>query len=96
MIIETVLALWTILTTTIYTVIIGIPLIFTAFFSKTGKVPYIMGRSWAWLIMKTNRVKIQIEGFEKILKTRSYVFISNHASNLDPPAVALALQNQLR
>ena len=96
MIIDTAMAMWTILTTTIYTIIIGIPLIITAFFSKTGKIPYIMGKSWAWLIMKTNRVKIQIEGFEKILKTSSYVFISNHSSNLDPPAVALALQNQLR
>lgn len=96
MIIDTVMALWTILTTTIYTFIIGIPLIITAFFSKSGQLPYIMGKSWAWLIMKTNRVKIHIEGFEKILKTRSYVFISNHSSNLDPPAVALALKNQLR
>jgi len=96
MIIGTTMALWTILTTTIYTLIIGIPLIFAAFFSKTGKLPYVMGKSWAWLVMKTNRVKIQIEGFEKIIKTRSYVFISNHSSNLDPPIVALALQNQLR
>jgi 1-acyl-sn-glycerol-3-phosphate acyltransferase len=96
MIIDTAMAFWTILTTTIYTVIIGIPLIITAFFSKSGKLPYVMGKSWAWLIMKTNRVKIQIEGFENILRTRSYVFISNHSSNLDPPAVALALQNQLR
>ena len=96
MLIDTTMVLWTLLTTTIYTVIIGIPLIVSAFFSKSGKLPYILGKSWAWLIMKTNRVKIQIEGFEKILKTRSYVFISNHSSNLDPPAVALALQNQLR
>ncbi len=96
MIIEMAMAAWTILTTTIYTFIIGIPLIFSSFFSRTGRVPYLMGKSWAWLIMKTNRVKIQIEGFEKIMKNHSYVFISNHASNLDPPAVALALKNQLR
>jgi 1-acyl-sn-glycerol-3-phosphate acyltransferase len=96
MLIETTMAVWTILTTTIYTLLLGIPVILSAIFSKTGKLPYKLGKSWAWLIMKTNRVKIQIEGFEKIVKTSSYVFISNHASNLDPPAVAVALQNQLR
>ncbi|HHO77110.1 MAG TPA: 1-acyl-sn-glycerol-3-phosphate acyltransferase [Deltaproteobacteria bacterium] len=96
MIKEIIMSAWTILTTTVYTILIGIPIIVTAFFSKTGIIPYRLGIAWAWLIMKTNRVRIQIEGFEKIIRNRSYVFIANHSSNLDPPAIALALQNQLR
>jgi 1-acyl-sn-glycerol-3-phosphate acyltransferase len=96
MVIDTVLAFWTIITTVIYTIVFCIPVIITSFFSRTGRVPYVFGKSWAWLLMKTNRVKIQIEGFEKIIKHSSYVFIANHASNLDPPAVALALKNPLR
>ena len=46
--------------------------------------------------MKTNRVKVQAEGLEKIDQGRSYVFISNHSSNLDPLAVAIKLSNTLR
>ena len=96
MITTTIKAAWTILTTVVYTVILSIPIIFTAPFSPTGRVPYRLGWAWAWLLMKTNRVRMQVEGIEKILCSRSYVFIANHASNLDPPAVALALKNQLR
>lgn len=89
-------ATWTILTTIIYTVFICIPIVLIAPFSPQGKATYRLGRTWAWLLMKTNRVRMQVEGLEKILCSRSYVFIANHASNLDPPAVALALKNQLR
>jgi 1-acyl-sn-glycerol-3-phosphate acyltransferase len=96
MIIDTMLAGWTVITTVLYTLIFGIPVIVSAFFSRTGRIPYRLGKCWAWLLMRTNRVKIQIEGFEKVIRQRSYVFIANHASFLDPPAVALALQNPLR
>jgi 1-acyl-sn-glycerol-3-phosphate acyltransferase len=46
--------------------------------------------------MKTNRVKVNIEGLEKIDRERSYVFMSNHSSNLDPLAVAWKLSHPLR
>lgn len=96
MIINAMLAGWTIITTVFYTLIFGIPVIFSALFSRTGRLPYRLGKLWAWFLMRTNRVKIQIEGFEKVIRNRSYVFIANHASFLDPPAVALALKNPLR
>ncbi|HPI92848.1 MAG TPA: lysophospholipid acyltransferase family protein [Deltaproteobacteria bacterium] len=96
MISSTIKAAWTIVTTVIYTVIICIPIILVAPFSPQGKATYRLGWTWAWLLMKTNRVRMQVEGLEKVLCSRSYVFIANHASNLDPPAVALALKNQLR
>lgn len=93
---STVKAAWTIVTTVIYTVILCVPIILVAPFSPQGKATYRLGWTWAWLLMKTNRVRMQVEGLEKIIRSRSYVFIANHASNLDPPAVALALKNQLR
>ncbi len=89
-------ATWTVLTTVVYTIVICIPLILIAPFSPQGKATYRLGWTWAWLLMKTNRVRMQVEGLERVLCSRSYVFIANHASNLDPPAVELALKNQLR
>lgn len=91
-----IMALWTTVTTVIYTLILGIPLIFISLMSKTGKLPFKFGYAWSWLIMKTNRVKIQVIGLEKFVSEKSYVFISNHTSNLDPPAVALAIPQTLR
>jgi len=96
MIITGTLALWAVSTTILYTLILGPALLFASLFSKTGRFPYRIGKLWAWLIMKTNRVRVQVEGLEKIDKGRSYVFISNHSSNLDPLAVAVKLSNTLR
>jgi 1-acyl-sn-glycerol-3-phosphate acyltransferase len=96
MIITGALALWAASTTILYTLILGSSLIFVSLFSKTGVFPYKVGRLWAWLVLKTNGVRVQVEGLEKIDKGRSYVFISNHSSNLDPLAVAIKLSNTLR
>jgi 1-acyl-sn-glycerol-3-phosphate acyltransferase len=96
MIITGTLALWAASTTILYTLILGPALLFISIFSKTGKIPYRIGKFWAWMVMKTNRVKVRVEGLEKIEKGRSYVFISNHSSNLDPLAVAIKLSNTLR
>ena len=93
---DAVLGLWPALTTALYTLILGPLVILIDLFSKTGETPYKIGRFWAWLIMVTNRVKLCAEGLEKIGKNRSYVFISNHSSNLDPLAVAWILSNTLR
>ncbi len=90
------MAIWTFVTTILFTLVIGIPLIVIAIFSPTGKVPYMMGKCWAWLILKTNRVKPVVFGLEKIIRSKSYVFVSNHLSHLDPPAIAVKLPNVLR
>lgn len=96
MILNGTMALWAAATTIVYTLVLGTSILFISPFSKTGRAPYTLGRLWAWLIMKTNRVNVQIQGLEKIEGKRSYVFISNHSSNLDPLAVAWKLSNPLR
>lgn len=93
---DIVMSAWTMVTTIAYTVVLGIPTIFVSMLSKTGRAPFKIGRLWGWLIMKTNRVKIQVVGLEKIVRHKSYVFISNHASNLDPPAIIVGLKQPLR
>lgn len=91
-----IMSVWTLTTTTLYTIVLGIPTILVALLSRTGRAPFALGCAWSWLILKTNRVKVRVVGLEKIAIRRSYVFISNHASHLDPPAVALALKKPLR
>jgi 1-acyl-sn-glycerol-3-phosphate acyltransferase len=90
------MALWTIVTTLVYTLIIGIPVILIALLSRTGRAPYLLGKLWVRLIMATNRVRVQVSGLENLAKRTSYVFISNHMSNLDPLAVARSIPNTLK
>ncbi|MGD0822702.1 MAG: lysophospholipid acyltransferase family protein [Desulfomonilia bacterium] len=96
MLTDKLMAAWALTTTALYTVMLGIPVIIIASFSKTGRIPYKLARLWSWLVVKTNRVKIRIEGREKLQAENSYIFMSNHASNLDPPVIAYTLEHTLR
>ena len=78
------MALWMAVTTILYTLILASGVILLSPFSRTGKASYPFARLWAWLMLKTNGVKIKIEGLEKIQPDESYVFMSNHLSHLDP------------
>lgn len=65
-------------------------------FDRKGKsVRYMMNR-WAWFLLKIAGVKVEVNGLEKLTPGESYIFISNHASLLDIPAVCLGLPFQLR
>lgn len=46
-----------------------------------------VGRSGAWLA----GVRLTIHGRENVIPGQSYIFMSNHASNLDPPIVVPAI-----
>lgn len=90
------MAFWTLLTTTIYTIILGIPTILVSMISKTGIAPYKIGKAWAWLLAKTNGVKIEIIDMHKLAKDKSYVFISNHLSHLDTVAIIKEIPHSIR
>ena len=52
---------------------------------------------WAWLNLKLVGAHVTIEGFDHLDPRRSYVFVSNHRSNLDVLALIAALwEFQLR
>jgi len=90
------LCVWGFGTAGIYTLAAFVPIVLLAPFSRTGRAPYIVGKIWSRLIFLTNRVRLKIAGLDNIDPKRSYVFMANHVSHLDPPAVALAIPNTLR
>ncbi|MDH3730095.1 MAG: 1-acyl-sn-glycerol-3-phosphate acyltransferase [Acidimicrobiia bacterium] len=51
---------------------------------------------WARLFHAIIGVKLRVEGQENIDPARSYVFVSNHQSNIDIPSHFLACRNPLR
>jgi 1-acyl-sn-glycerol-3-phosphate acyltransferase len=46
---------------------------------------YRMGMWGAWTGVRLAGVKVEAVGLEKIDPSRTYIFMSNHTSNLDPP-----------
>jgi 1-acyl-sn-glycerol-3-phosphate acyltransferase len=53
----------------------------------TGNVAllYRIGMWGAWTGVRMAGVRVEIAGLEKLEPGRTYIFMSNHASNLDPP-----------
>jgi 1-acyl-sn-glycerol-3-phosphate acyltransferase len=78
------------------TILFGIPALLSAIIDRTGRTPYRIGQTWARIILKLNGVRVRVEGLSNIDKKTSYVFISNHQSNLDGLAIGTALPSPLR
>ena len=90
------LCAWGFATTGLYTLAAFVPIVFLAPFSRSGRVPYAIGKLWARLVLTTNRIRLEASGLERIDPGRSYVFMANHVSHLDPPAIAVTIPNPLR
>ncbi len=75
---------------------LGIPSLLSAFVDRTGRVPYRIGQAWARVVLRLNGVRVRVEGLERINRKTSYVFISNHQSNLDGLAIGTSLPSPLR
>jgi 1-acyl-sn-glycerol-3-phosphate acyltransferase len=78
------------------TFIFGIPALIVALLDRTGRAPYRIGQVWARMILRLNGVRIRAVGLENIDRNRSYVFFSNHQSNLDGLAIGTTLPSPLR
>lgn len=53
-------------------------------------------RSWAKRVLFVAGVKIETIGLEKLEGSKSYVFVANHSSYFDIPAVFVSIPQQLR
>jgi 1-acyl-sn-glycerol-3-phosphate acyltransferase len=62
---------------------------------KTGNLfrlsPWFWSRSLLWIF----GIKVQVQGYEQLDSSKSYIFVSNHASMCDIPAVIVALQGKV-
>lgn len=66
-------------------------------FDRNGRLAYAVGRLWAWLILKIAGVRVRVRGLDRLDASRPYIFIANHQSNIDIPALIQSLPGfQLR
>ncbi len=63
---------------------------------KTGRVFHALSRLWAKTILVTCGVRVRVRGLENIDPSMSYVYVSNHASMFDIPAIIATIPDQIR
>jgi 1-acyl-sn-glycerol-3-phosphate acyltransferase len=81
---------------TVYTLVLGTLSIGSSLFDRRGYFGHRCARAWARLILVTTRVRVDIEGMERLQPGRTYVFVSNHQSHYDTAVLFAVLPYQLR
>jgi 1-acyl-sn-glycerol-3-phosphate acyltransferase len=75
----------------LYILIAGLPLLLLSAITRNTDILYKASLLGARMALRLAGVKVIVEGREKIPAGRSVVFMSNHQSNCDPPALAANL-----
>ncbi|MBU2550555.1 MAG: 1-acyl-sn-glycerol-3-phosphate acyltransferase, partial [Proteobacteria bacterium] len=76
-------AIWLICWAGAMTIVIFLPVVLAATFSRTGNLAFNLSQVWAWVLIRITGTKLEIRGRDRIEPDRSYVIISNHQSHFD-------------
>ena len=80
----------------VYTIVLGIASITSSFFDRRGHFAHGCARAWSWLILTTTGVHVTVEGLDRIVPGKTYVFVANHQSIYDIPVLFWSIPFQLR
>ena len=58
-----------------------------SFFERTGNSAHRAARIWAKMLLAVSFIRVRSTGLEKLDPQGSYVFVANHASYMDIPAL---------
>jgi 1-acyl-sn-glycerol-3-phosphate acyltransferase len=78
------------------TIAFGAMSLVVSFFDPTRHKQNAIARAWAGVLLAVSRVKVNVEGLEKIKQDGSYVFVSNHLSYMDTPVALSNIPVQFR
>jgi 1-acyl-sn-glycerol-3-phosphate acyltransferase len=79
-----------------YAFLVGSACILVALFQRRPEVLYNAGRLIIRLGMKLAGIQIEVKGREHIKSGQNYIFLANHQSYCDPPALVLAIPLDVR
>jgi 1-acyl-sn-glycerol-3-phosphate acyltransferase len=65
-------------------------------FDSTGRAQHRIAQAWARMLLAITRVRVEVEGLEKIAPEGSYLFVSNHQSYMDIPVILSNISAQFR
>ena len=70
--------------------------IITLPFNRQGRLFHALSRTWAHLVLTACSIRVSVAGCEKLDQSHSYVYVSNHASAFDIPAILAGVPDQIR
>ena len=78
------------------TIVMGTLSLIASLFDGTGHTQHRLARVWGKMLLAASFIRVRVEGIEKLDPAGSYVFVSNHASLMDIPAILSKLPQQFR
>ncbi len=80
----------------LYTIVLGTVSLLSVLVDRRGHLAHSCARAWAWLILKTTGVTVDISGLDTLPREESYLFLANHQSIYDIPVLFWHLPYQVR
>lgn len=80
----------------LYTAFFGTFSLLSSFFDRSGRIQHWFARVWARTIMATISTPVELVGAEKLIVDRPAVYVVNHLSALDIPALYGTMPFQFR
>ena len=65
-------------------------------FDASGNWQHRMAQIWGKMLLAVSFIRVRIEGLEKLDPRTNYVFVANHSSYMDIPALLARLPHQFR
>jgi 1-acyl-sn-glycerol-3-phosphate acyltransferase len=78
------------------TVVMGTLSMLASLFDGSGNTQHRVARLWAKSLLAFSFIRVRVEGIENLDPAAGYVFVSNHQSLMDIPAILSHLPYQFR
>ncbi len=78
------------------TIVMGTISLIASFFDSSGHTEHRIARLWGKILLGVSFIRVRSEGLEKLDPQAPYVFVANHASYMDIPALLSVLPRQFR
>jgi 1-acyl-sn-glycerol-3-phosphate acyltransferase len=78
------------------TIACGAVSVIASLFDATGRAAIRVARAWSRSLLFFARVRVKVEGLDKLDPGASYVFCSNHLSYMDTPVVLSSIPAEFR
>ncbi len=80
----------------LYTIVLGTLSLLSVLIDRSGHQAHRCARAWAWLILKTTGVTVDVSGLDTLPRDQPYLFLANHQSIYDIPVLFWHLPYQVR
>jgi 1-acyl-sn-glycerol-3-phosphate acyltransferase len=80
----------------LYTCLCGAASLAGSIFDSQGRWQHACARVWSSWILKTSRIRVNLEGLEHIPRNETVIFCANHPSAMDIPILFVSLPVQFR